>query len=120
MNSEQPANVPLYPGFGDLCMRVAGEVWGKPLIDQTTKAMLTIAIDVANQGLVPESPNEVVHLSIHQVDDPIQSIKHSSRRLPCGIDLLNFRLPQPIPPLAGLIAAASCLAGTSCYQSIVG
>jgi len=83
MNSEQPANVfanavlddlelqsglkAVNPAFGDLCTRVAGEVWGKPLIDQATKAMLTIAIDVANQGLVPESPFEVhVRMALKQ------------------------------------------------------
>ncbi|MGH8000144.1 MAG: hypothetical protein ACREPR_12095 [Brasilonema sp.] len=32
------------PKFGDLCTRVAGEVWGLPLIDQKTKALITIAI----------------------------------------------------------------------------
>ena len=36
------------PEFGDLCTRVAGEVWGRPLIDQRTKALITIAVDVAN------------------------------------------------------------------------
>jgi len=39
----------IHPAFGDLCTRVAGEVWGKPLIDQKTKALITIAVDVANQ-----------------------------------------------------------------------
>lgn len=63
MNSEQPANVPVYPAFGDLCTSVASEEWDKPLIDQATKAMLTFMIDVANQGLVPESPNEVIALN---------------------------------------------------------
>jgi 4-carboxymuconolactone decarboxylase len=38
----------IHPKFGDLCTRVAGEVWGKPLIDQKTKAFITIAVDVAN------------------------------------------------------------------------
>ena len=38
------------PKFGDLCTRVAGEVWGLPLIDQKTKALITIAVDVANQS----------------------------------------------------------------------
>ncbi|TDE21193.1 carboxymuconolactone decarboxylase family protein [Vibrio owensii] len=31
--------------WGDLAVRVAGEVWGMPLIDQKTKALITIAID---------------------------------------------------------------------------
>lgn len=33
------------PVWGDLTVRVAGEVWGKALIDQKTKAFLTIVID---------------------------------------------------------------------------
>lgn len=37
------------PKFGDFCKRVAGEAWGLPLIDQKTKALITIALDVANQ-----------------------------------------------------------------------
>ncbi len=37
------------PKFGDFCTRVAGEAWGLPLIDQKTKALITIAIDVVNQ-----------------------------------------------------------------------
>ncbi|MDJ0899563.1 MAG: carboxymuconolactone decarboxylase family protein [Xenococcus sp. MO_188.B8] len=37
------------PKFGELCTRVAGEVWGLPLIDQKTKALITIAVDVVNQ-----------------------------------------------------------------------
>jgi 4-carboxymuconolactone decarboxylase len=40
------------PKFGDLCTRVAGEVWGLPLIDQKTKALITIAVDVVNQDQV--------------------------------------------------------------------
>ncbi len=37
------------PKFGDFVTRVAGEAWGLPLIDQKTKALITIALDVANQ-----------------------------------------------------------------------
>lgn len=49
----------IHPKFGDLCTRVAGEVWGTPLIDQATKSLITIAIDVVNQGLNgPGSPFE--------------------------------------------------------------
>ena len=29
------------PKFGEFCTRVAGEVWGLPLIDQKTKALIT-------------------------------------------------------------------------------
>lgn len=45
------------PAFGELCVRVAGEVWGRPLIDQKTKALIVIAIDVVNQSLTgPGTP----------------------------------------------------------------
>ncbi|MBE9222357.1 carboxymuconolactone decarboxylase family protein [Cyanobacterium stanieri LEGE 03274] len=45
------------PKFGDFCTRVAGEAWGLPLIDQKTKALITIAIDVVNQDQTgPGSP----------------------------------------------------------------
>ena len=45
------------PNFGDFVTRVAGEAWGLPLIDQKTKAFITIAVDVANQDQVgPGSP----------------------------------------------------------------
>ena len=45
------------PRFGDFCTRVAGEVWGLPLIDQKTKALVTIAVDVVNQDQTgPGSP----------------------------------------------------------------
>jgi len=38
------------PQFGDFVTRVAGEAWGLPLIDQKTKALITIVIDVVNQA----------------------------------------------------------------------
>ena len=45
------------PKFGDFVTRVAGEAWGLPLIDQKTKAFITIAVDVVNQDQVgPGSP----------------------------------------------------------------
>jgi 4-carboxymuconolactone decarboxylase len=45
------------PKFGELCTRVGGEIWGLPLIDQKTKALITIAVDVVNQDQVgPGSP----------------------------------------------------------------
>lgn len=57
----------VHPAFGDLCTRVAGEVWGQPLIDQSTKALITIAIDVVNQGLSAESPFEAhVRMALKQ------------------------------------------------------
>lgn len=33
------------PVWGDMTVRVAGEAWGMPLIDQKTKALISIAID---------------------------------------------------------------------------
>jgi 4-carboxymuconolactone decarboxylase len=45
------------PKFGDFVTRVAGEAWGLPLIDQKTKALITIAVDVVIQDQVgPGSP----------------------------------------------------------------
>jgi 4-carboxymuconolactone decarboxylase len=44
----QDALKSINPKFGDLCTRVAGEVWGLPLIDQKTKALIIIAVDVVN------------------------------------------------------------------------
>ena len=44
----QQALSSINPKFGDFCTRVAGEAWGLPLIDQRTKALITIAVDVAN------------------------------------------------------------------------
>ena len=45
------------PEFGDFVTRVAGEAWGLPLIDQKTKALIVIAVDVVNQNLLgPGTP----------------------------------------------------------------
>ena len=53
----QDALKSINPKFGDFCTRVAGEAWGLPLIDQKTKALITVAVDVANQDHVgPGSP----------------------------------------------------------------
>ena len=38
------------PKFGDFCIRAAGEVWGKPLIDQRTKTMIALALDISHQS----------------------------------------------------------------------
>jgi len=50
--------VSLNRNFGDLCIRVCGEVWGKPYISQKTKCLLTIALDVANQSIGSGTPFE--------------------------------------------------------------
>ncbi len=56
------------PKFGDFVTRVAGEAWGLPLIDQKTKAFITIAVDVINHTQVgPGSPFEAhVNMAIKQ------------------------------------------------------
>ncbi|MBE9001374.1 carboxymuconolactone decarboxylase family protein [Nostoc sp. LEGE 12447] len=56
------------PKFGDFVVRVAGEAWGLPLIDQKTKALITIAVDVVNQDHVgPDNPfGAHVHMAMQQ------------------------------------------------------
>ncbi len=45
------------PKFGEFVTRVAGEAWGLPLIDQKTKALITIAVDIVNQDHIgPGNP----------------------------------------------------------------
>lgn len=58
----------IHPEWGDFCIRAAGEVWGLPLIDQKTKALITIAVDVANTNENgPGSPFEAhVHMALRQ------------------------------------------------------
>jgi 4-carboxymuconolactone decarboxylase len=57
----------VHPAFGDFCTRVAGEAWGRPLLEQRTKSLITIAIDVVNQGLMAESPFEThVRMALKQ------------------------------------------------------
>jgi 4-carboxymuconolactone decarboxylase len=47
----------LNPKFGDFVTRVGGEAWGLPHIDQKTKALIVVAVDVVNQNQVgPGSP----------------------------------------------------------------
>jgi 4-carboxymuconolactone decarboxylase len=56
------------PKWGDFCIRVAGEVWGLPLIDQRTKALVTIAIDIVNANETgPGTPFEAhVNMALKQ------------------------------------------------------
>jgi 4-carboxymuconolactone decarboxylase len=46
------------PRWGDFCIRSASEVWGLPLIDQKTKAFLTIAVDIVSNNVDAGSPFE--------------------------------------------------------------
>ncbi|MBD2357583.1 carboxymuconolactone decarboxylase family protein [Tolypothrix sp. FACHB-123] len=64
----QAALKKINPKFGDFVTRVAGEAWGQPLIDQKTKALITIAIDVVNQDHVgPGNPFKAhVNMALQQ------------------------------------------------------
>jgi 4-carboxymuconolactone decarboxylase len=52
------------PKFGDFCTRVAGEAWGLPLIDQKTKALITVAVDVVNQDHVGSGSPFAAHVNM--------------------------------------------------------
>jgi 4-carboxymuconolactone decarboxylase len=52
------------PRFGDLCTRVAGEVWGLPHVDQSTKALIAIAIDVVIQNMQAEHSPFNAHVAM--------------------------------------------------------
>lgn len=54
------------PKFGDFVTRVAGEAWGLPLIDQKTKALITIAVDVVNQDQVGPGSPFAAHVNMAQ------------------------------------------------------
>lgn len=55
----QAALTAVSPRWGDLCIRVAGEVWGLPLIDQKTKALITVAVDIVTCNVDAGSPFDV-------------------------------------------------------------
>lgn len=52
------------PKFGYFCNRVAGEAWDLPLIDQKTKALITIAVDVVNQEQVGPGSLFAAHVNM--------------------------------------------------------
>jgi 4-carboxymuconolactone decarboxylase len=54
----------VHPKFGDFCTRVAGEAWGMPLIDQKTKAFITIAVDVINHTQVGAGSPFAAHVNM--------------------------------------------------------
>ena len=62
------------PKFGDFVTRVAGEAWGLPLIDQKTKALITIAVDIVNQDQVgPGNPfGAHVNMALQQGATPAE------------------------------------------------
>ena len=52
------------PKFGDFVTRVAGEAWGLPLINQKTKALITLAVDVVNQDHVGSGNPFLAHVNM--------------------------------------------------------
>jgi 4-carboxymuconolactone decarboxylase len=50
--------------FGDFVTRVAGEAWGMPLIDQKTKAFITIAVDVVNNTQIAAGSPFAAHVAM--------------------------------------------------------
>ncbi len=60
----QDALKSINPKWGDFCIRVAGEVWGLPLIDQRTKALITIAVDVVNANETGPGTPFVAHVNM--------------------------------------------------------
>ncbi|XWK85999.1 MAG: carboxymuconolactone decarboxylase family protein [Phormidium sp.] len=60
----QAALSKLNPKFGDFVTRVAGEAWGLPLIDQKTKALITVAVDVVIQDHVGPGSPFVAHVDM--------------------------------------------------------
>ena len=50
--------------FRDFCTRVAGEAWGTPLIDQRTKVLISLAVDVVNYNQVSEGTPFAVHVDM--------------------------------------------------------
>ena len=60
----QQALININPKFGDFVTRVAGEAWGLPLIDQKTKALIVIAVDVVNQNLLGPGTPFAAHIDM--------------------------------------------------------
>ena len=60
----QQALTNINPKFGDFVTRVAGEAWGLPLIDQKTKALIVIAVDVVNQNLLGPGTPFAAHIDM--------------------------------------------------------
>jgi 4-carboxymuconolactone decarboxylase len=47
------------PEWGDFCIRASAEAWGKPLIDQKTKTLLTLAVDIVIMAQGQQFANHV-------------------------------------------------------------
>ena len=100
----------IHPQFGDLCTRICGEVWGLPLIDQKTKALITIAVDVVNQDHVgPGSPFAAhVHMAL----------KHGSTRAEIEEVLLFMCAYAGFNKAAGCFGALNEILGAS-HQALM-
>ncbi|WP_009631315.1 carboxymuconolactone decarboxylase family protein [Synechocystis sp. PCC 7509] len=60
----QEALKQINPKFGDFVTRVAGEAWGLPLIDQKTKALIAIAVDVVIQDQIGTGSPFAAHVDM--------------------------------------------------------
>lgn len=54
----------LHPKWGDFVTRVAGEVFGLPLIDQKTKLFLALTIDIVNGSLTGPGTAFAIHVDM--------------------------------------------------------
>jgi len=52
------------PKFGEFCVKVAGEAWGLPYLDQKTKALIIIAVDVVNQDQISRTSPFGTHVNM--------------------------------------------------------
>ncbi|WP_194437022.1 carboxymuconolactone decarboxylase family protein [Vibrio fluminensis] len=52
------------PVWGDMTVRVAGEAWGMPLIDQKTKALITLALDQMALNVAGEGSPFAAHIDM--------------------------------------------------------
>lgn len=52
------------PQWADFVTRVAGEAWGLPLIDQKTKALISIALDVVSTNISATGNPYAAHINM--------------------------------------------------------
>ncbi len=50
----------LDPDFGDFCIRVSGEAFGRPLLSQKTKVMIALVVDIVEQLHGPQFANHIM------------------------------------------------------------
>ncbi|WP_299001656.1 carboxymuconolactone decarboxylase family protein [uncultured Shewanella sp.] len=54
----------IHPAWGDFTVRVAGEAWAQPHIDQKTKALITIALDQMALNVSSEGSPFAAHVDM--------------------------------------------------------